>query len=429
MMAKSVVARKRNIQGRTKVKTGCATCRIRKVKCDESKPFCQKCVNTGRTCDGYESPFRIFPSRPIDSVHAGSINSNAGSKSTRPTFTEIAVEDITLLNHYFSTKTIFDVRLNCDEEARQALQASLTYPPIKHAISSLRSLREDLETSGDDPASIAQQSQSYHYGLQQYGMALGGLASNLSSSNSNQLKSALLCCQIFISIEQVRKNYTAMAQHIIQGLRIMREYRARPGLVATDKLVPAHHDQLPFLDVFIIKLFAAPCKFADPPAAAGVSRTTPVCLFSPHQQHAESRDLPTLAPDMRTELTRIAASTLEFIGKVSQVESVEVALRLSSEKAALLGSLESWLTHLELVRTEIGSAASEAISVSFLRLFHLILKIVLLGALNSSPDLDAELRAEYDRLQIMANNVGERVRAYITCSGNSSSRKERSAGR
>ena len=325
---------------------------------------------------------------------------------------------------------MFDVKLGCDEEARQVLQASLTDSPIRHAVLSLRALREDLETSGDGQASVAEQTPSYHYGLQQYNMALGGLASNLSSPGSSGLKSALLCCQVFISIEQVRKNYAAMAQHIIRGLRIMHEYRARPEIVAANKLVPAHHGQLPFLDVFIIKLFAAPCKFADPPATADVSGTTlSVCEISPHQQPVESCDLRTIAPDKRTELTRIAASTLEFLGKVSQVESVGIALRLLSEKATLLGSLESWLTDLELVQTGIGSPGPEPISMSFLRFFYLILKIVLLGALDSSPDLYAALRTENDRLQGLANNVGERVRAYTTCSGTSSGRRERSTVR
>lgn len=318
---------------------------------------------------------------------------------------------------------MFDVKLGCDEEARQVLQASLTDPSIQHAVSSLRALREDLETCGDNPASVAQQTPSYDYGLQQYCMALGGLASNLSSPGSNGLKSALLCCQLFISIEQVRGNFAAMAQHIIRGLRIMHEYRARPGFVATNKLVPAHHDQLPFLDVFIIKLFAAPCKFADSPATADISgKTGSMCLVPPHQKPGESRHLRTIAPDMRTELTMIAASTLKFLGKVSQVESARNALRLLSEKAALLDSLESWLSDLEFVQTEIRPPGPELISVSFMRIFHLILKIVLSGALDSSADLYAQLRTENDRLQGVANNVGERVKAFRTCNGTRSSR-------
>ena len=305
------------------------------------------------------------------------------------------------------------------------LQASLSDPPIRHAVSALRALREDLETSGDVPTSFAQQSPSYDYGLQQYCMALEGLASNLSSPGFHGLKSALLCCQIFISIEQVRGNYAAMAQHIIRGLSIMHEYRARPGFVAAGNLVPAHQDQIPFLDVFIIKLFAAPCKFADPPATADIGGTTvSVCPISPRRQPLEPRDLRTITPDMRTELAKIAASTLDFLVEVSQVGSTRNALRLLSEKADLLDSLESWLRDLELVQAKNRPLGSELLSVSFMRLFHQILKIVLLGALDSSPDPCAELQTEHDRLQDVANLVGERVKSYRMCSGTQNGRKK-----
>ncbi|KAJ4294084.1 hypothetical protein N0V90_007773 [Kalmusia sp. IMI 367209] len=107
---------------------------------------------------------------------------------------------------------------------------------------------------------------------------------------------------------------------------------------------------------------------------------------------------------MRTQLTKIATSTLEFLSKVSEVKSVEIALRLLAEKAALLDSLNSWLVELELFQTEFGLLSPEPISVSFLRFFHQILKIVLLMALDVSPDLLTKLRTENDRLQSVANN-------------------------
>ncbi|KAJ4207689.1 hypothetical protein NW759_013920 [Fusarium solani] len=413
-MAETLVTRKRNIQSRTKVKTGCTTCRIRKVKCDEGKPFCLKCVNTGRACDGYESPFRLVTSQPTHSSHAGSTKPSLGSLVTQHTVIEVSPKDIDLLSRYFSTKTIFNVKLGCDEEARQVLQASLADPPIRHAVSSLRALREHLEASGDLPMSLGQRHSSYgsDYGLQQYCMALGGLASSLSSPGSNGLKSALLCCQIFISIEQVRWNFTAMARHMIQGLSIMHEYRARPTF-AGKRLVPAHHSQLPLLDVFIIKMFAAPCKFAEPPAAVDRSRAAVSgVLTPPHQQTIESRSIRAIAPDMRTELTRLATSTLEFLGRVSHVASPGEGIRLLSEKASLLKSLGSWLNDLELVYKDSGSPGSESLSVSFLRFFHQALKVTLLGTLDSSLDLDSELRTENDRLQGIADNIDGRVKAY-----------------
>ena len=330
-----------------------------------------------------------------------------------PNVSGIAPRDIDLLCRYFSTKTMFGVKLGCDEEARQVLQACLTDPPIRHAVSSLRALREDLEASGDVPASIAQQSPSYGYGVQQYCMALGGLASNLSSPGSEGLTSALLCCRVFISIEQVRRNYVAMAQHITRGLGIMHENQARPVLVAAEQLLPARHDRLPFLDVFLIKLFAAPCHFAEPPATANVSGATgsTACPTLPRQQPVESCPLRTIAPDRRTELGRISNSTLRFLEKVSQLKSAANALPLRSEKTYLLDSLNAWFLDLKLVYTaEISDA--EPIAVSFMRLFHQILTIIVLGALDLSPGRHAELRAENDRLQDMAGVVSERVKGY-----------------
>lgn len=39
-----------------KVRTGCLTCKIRRKKCDETKPTCLRCTSTGRKCDGYPQP-------------------------------------------------------------------------------------------------------------------------------------------------------------------------------------------------------------------------------------------------------------------------------------------------------------------------------------------------------------------------------------
>ncbi|KAL1894020.1 hypothetical protein Sste5346_006162 [Sporothrix stenoceras] len=54
----------RRLGGR-KDRTGCITCKIRRVKCDEEKPACKRCTSTGRTCDGYApvtAPRRSSPS-------------------------------------------------------------------------------------------------------------------------------------------------------------------------------------------------------------------------------------------------------------------------------------------------------------------------------------------------------------------------------
>lgn len=39
--------------GSRKSSTGCITCKIRRIKCDELRPVCRRCESTGRKCDGY----------------------------------------------------------------------------------------------------------------------------------------------------------------------------------------------------------------------------------------------------------------------------------------------------------------------------------------------------------------------------------------
>lgn len=310
------------------------------------------------------------------------------------------------------------MKLDCVEEAKQILHASLAESAIRHAIMSLRALREDLETFGDGPASVVHRTPSYDHGLQQYCVALKGLAFSMSGRGSDGVKSALFCCQIFISIEQVRKNYAALGQHFVRGLSIMHEYRARPSLDDANNWVPSHLENLPLLDVFIIKLFAAPCPFADPPETAASNGTNlSMCPIRSHQQPVEPSDFRKIAPDMRAKLTKIATSSLDFLSRVAHVDFVEDPVPLLSEKAALLDSLETWLNGLDVVQSELRPRRLDPISVDFMRLFHQILKLVLLVALDSSPDLDVEMQTASGRLQAIADNAGERVRDYRTCTG------------
>lgn len=47
-----------------KVRTGCVTCKIRHVKCDETKPTCKRCFTFGVKCDGYDKvPWKFVPAK------------------------------------------------------------------------------------------------------------------------------------------------------------------------------------------------------------------------------------------------------------------------------------------------------------------------------------------------------------------------------
>ncbi|GJN75247.1 hypothetical protein PLICBS_009344 [Purpureocillium lilacinum] len=57
---------KRNRRSNPKVKTGCANCKKRRIKCDERRPSCTQCERSNKLCTGYPPPSRS--DRPLTDV-------------------------------------------------------------------------------------------------------------------------------------------------------------------------------------------------------------------------------------------------------------------------------------------------------------------------------------------------------------------------
>ncbi|KAF9454015.1 hypothetical protein P691DRAFT_693683 [Macrolepiota fuliginosa MF-IS2] len=74
----------------TRSKTGCMTCRVKKIKCDETKPSCMRCTHGQRDCTWPEGvPARKKPSGRKDSIDgrpstaSSSISESSGTPPTR----------------------------------------------------------------------------------------------------------------------------------------------------------------------------------------------------------------------------------------------------------------------------------------------------------------------------------------------------------
>ncbi|KAI1138593.1 hypothetical protein F5Y05DRAFT_404278 [Hypoxylon sp. FL0543] len=69
----------------SKVRTGCVTCKKRRVKCDETKPYCGRCQKSGYVCGGYEDPnAKRRGDAPPSSVTCMAKRSNNLLKSLQP---------------------------------------------------------------------------------------------------------------------------------------------------------------------------------------------------------------------------------------------------------------------------------------------------------------------------------------------------------
>ncbi|TAQ90278.1 hypothetical protein B7494_g1398 [Chlorociboria aeruginascens] len=60
--------------GKKRTKTGCLTCRRRRIKCGEEKPICQNCIKSKRQCEGYnqrvvfKDPLSLYRGPPLSTT-------------------------------------------------------------------------------------------------------------------------------------------------------------------------------------------------------------------------------------------------------------------------------------------------------------------------------------------------------------------------
>ncbi|KAI2462950.1 hypothetical protein F4781DRAFT_418253 [Annulohypoxylon bovei var. microspora] len=186
-------------KGSRKVRTGCLTCKARKVKCDEAKPHCNRCINTGRTCDGYASkptpgllwhrPRQLFQS--VDSASEGRALQYFCEKTAH--FLSGATDP------YFWTHLV--------------MQFSNFEPAVRHSVVAISSLYEQFQAESASHSDVQLRDNSL--ALQHYNAAI----SELKTTENQPL--VLLVCILFICIEFLQSNKEAAIQHCKHGIALL----------------------------------------------------------------------------------------------------------------------------------------------------------------------------------------------------------------
>ncbi|KAI1625262.1 hypothetical protein EDD37DRAFT_649588 [Exophiala viscosa] len=215
-----------------KVKTGCRTCKIRKKKCDEGRPSCQRCLSTGRICDGYgvwgggNNPFKQHPSSQI-SLFTGkepgltsklSLISPTAAQKLFPIHTVSADEHICMEWFIHRTATKLPGAFESDFWTTLLPQASYSEPAVLHAIITLASVHKrqvlDLSTCADT---------SELFALQHYTRATGDLRRKIETRSKTSTQVALIACAIFVQLEYLRGCYQTALTHLRHGLVLLED--------------------------------------------------------------------------------------------------------------------------------------------------------------------------------------------------------------
>ncbi|KAI1034492.1 hypothetical protein LB504_004355 [Fusarium proliferatum] len=197
-----------------KVKTGCQTCRIRRVKCDQGKPVCVRCTSTGRTCDGYNPPpsSSFYSSSTFTSPSSNSIDACADLKLILPRqspqevrsyrfFLEVTAPS--LAGAFYADFWLAEVPRVCMSDAA-----------IWHAVVSLGSAHEDFAEHGQGSRSV--------FALEQFNAAIRSLTGSRSPRYEDRWR-ALIVSTIFTYVCTIKGLHEQTRLHLQAGCNLLHD--------------------------------------------------------------------------------------------------------------------------------------------------------------------------------------------------------------
>ncbi|KAI1436439.1 hypothetical protein GGR50DRAFT_651306 [Xylaria sp. CBS 124048] len=241
-----------------KVKTGCRTCKARRVKCDEGRPACSRCVSTGRACEGYG----IWGGGSTGVQYAGRAAVTPGANSVSVVrapsdYPSKFTPEQESYFQWFKCRTFVKLPLPFITPFWHTLilQACAAEPAILHAALALgsahqkESFDEEGISEGPDMALDSRQ----RFMLKEYGRAIRSLQPHFSNSDRRSVRVALAVCILFTFLENLRGRYVAATAHLHSGLRLLAEQY--PPVELADNGVVAYDTSRGYLDDWIIETF------------------------------------------------------------------------------------------------------------------------------------------------------------------------------
>lgn len=192
-------------------------CRIRRVKCDEEKPHCRRCMSTGRDCDGYEQQPCNQSARDRLILY----------KSSLPVKLFATNDEENQHFQFFRTTTIlhFAGYLDASFWTRKLLQASHTFPAIWHAITALGAMhrRFIIDQTASLPLMVA--GKQMKFALRQFNISIQHLLQTWPSEVPDNLNNivVLTASVLFTCLCSLQGQHSQAIMHIKNGLKLFHE--------------------------------------------------------------------------------------------------------------------------------------------------------------------------------------------------------------
>lgn len=188
---------------------------MRRVRCDLTRPSCQRCSKTGRTCDRYLTPRGIPKPSPI---LCGTLTPTHILGETS------SVQDARVLRslHYFQQKAAPELCgfFENDIWSTLVLQISRREPCVRQVISALGLLHESLYADEGDNLHLSGLPPRQH-AIEQYSQGIVSLNAHIQTQGWASLEITLLCSILCVTFEWLRGDYSAAHAHLTSSVSIL----------------------------------------------------------------------------------------------------------------------------------------------------------------------------------------------------------------
>ncbi|OBT78642.1 hypothetical protein VF21_02239 [Pseudogymnoascus sp. 05NY08] len=377
---------------KTRVKSGCATCKSRRVKCDEGRPACERCLESGRVCEGYGIWGGGGNAYGSDLRKFMSIVSHAYEPFTRQRLlvlrSRVSSDEGTSFD-FFRNRTSVKLPGMFGSEFWETVvfQVSSVEPAVLHATIALASLQRsnEYQESVKGGGAISTLSSApdaavkwNRFALQQYNKAIAYLKPHFSAHNHRSLQVTLVTCMIFTCIEILQGQYTTAHKLVQGGL----------GLVYSLKVLGATHNinamlQMDSMDLSLVEAFSR-LNIQSP------LFSFPTSYFkdkNSEETHMHLPDIPSsfaTLQEARQSLDELFSAVIQLNRAVAITNygylslSPNLTISPAEQAAQLLPALTTWLysynASLPIIEPKLNPRSS--LGVPLLRIYYVMISII-----------------------------------------------------
>lgn len=187
------------------------------MKCDEEKPICRRCRDSGVKCDGYAPPGPI--KKPVRRQDVWVPDSEQVIVFQPPSAPGAPIERYYLNHfHHWTSRQLTSSTDMSNFWMTFVLPLAHNCEPVRYAVSAVGAAHRFF-MAGHDTRSPLQQLRSL--AMQEYNKAISHIVPHMSMDSAFNIHCTLVCCLLFVAFEGITGRYTESVRHLRAGNRLL----------------------------------------------------------------------------------------------------------------------------------------------------------------------------------------------------------------